>query len=149
MSQKTHKDHKENIEETFPKQCSLSDLVFKNKKEMRKHMRTHSYSYVQFKCEHGEFIGWDDIDIEVHSANLEIHLSTCEYYKCKLCDEIIWQFTDIKGHVLETHKTIYNYRSNGIQNIKPSRENKEIYDQKYHTFFSLFPELEDELKIIT
>ena len=28
--------------------------------------------------------------------NLEIHLKTCEYYKCELCDEIIWQFTDIK-----------------------------------------------------
>ena len=35
------------------------------------------------------------------------------------------------------------------RNIKPSRENAEKYDQKYHTFISLFPELEDEFEIIT
>ena len=166
---KKHKEQKQNIKETFPKQCSLCDLIFKSKKEMSKHVRTHSYSYVQFKCEHCEFIGGEEIDMEVHSAklhgdkfecgvcdyeatdleNLEIHLKTCEYYKCELCDEIIWQFTDIKGHVLAKHKSMYSYQSNGIRNIKPSRENKELYDQKFHTFISLFPELEGELKIIT
>ena len=51
---KKHEEKTENVEETFPKQCSLCNLVFKNKKEMSK----HSYSYVQFRCENCEFIGW-------------------------------------------------------------------------------------------
>ena len=54
---KKHKEKTENVEKTFPKQCSLCNLVFKNKKEMSKQIRTHSYLYVQFRCAHCEFIG--------------------------------------------------------------------------------------------
>ena len=85
----------------------------------------------------------DEIDMEVHSAkhhgdkfecglcdyeaadldNLEIHLSTCEYYKCDLCGEIIWQLPNIKQHILAKHMKIYSYQSKGIKNIKTSKEN--------------------------
>ena len=68
--------------------------------------------------------------------NLEIHLTTYEYYKCDLWEEIIWTFTDIKEHILAKHMKIYSYQSNGIRNIKPSRENKDIHNQKYHSFIS-------------
>jgi len=50
-----YKEKTENAEETFLKQCSLCNLVYKNKKEMSKQMRTHSYSYVQFRCTYCEF----------------------------------------------------------------------------------------------
>ena len=157
-----HKNPQDNTQDIFPKQCSLCDQNVNNKKEMKKHMRTHSYKWVQFQCEHCEFIGGEEIDMEVHTAklhgeniecglcdyeatdveNLEIHLTTCEYYKCGLCGEIIWQFTNIKGHILAKHEILKKYDTNGVTNIKPSRENPEIYERKYHSFVSLFPELE-------
>ena len=131
---------------------------------MAKHMRTHSYKFVQYQCEHSDFIGGEEIDMEVHIAklhgdkfecglceyeatdleNLEVHLTTCETYKCELCGEVILQFVDIKTHIMAKHKTLNRYDRNKIINTKPSRENKELYDRKYHSFTSLFPELELE-----
>jgi hypothetical protein len=136
---------------------------------MKQHMRTHSYKFVQFQCEFCEFIGGEEIDMEVHTAKLhgekiecglceyeakdigtlEIHLATCEYYECAVCGEKIWQFTDIKEHILANHKILSRYDSNGVKHIKQSRENAELYDKKFHKFFSLFPELENEIKTKT
>ena len=72
----------------------------KDKAHLKKHVRTHSYSLVQYQCDLCEFMGYDEIDMDVHAAKhhgdqhvcglcdyeaksldrLEIHLSTCEYY---------------------------------------------------------------------
>ena len=126
---------------------------------MKKHMRTHSYSLVQYKCDLCEFMGYDEIDMDVHAAkqhgdkfecgiceheaknieDLEIHLNTCEYYKCEECSEKILKFTSIKEHFLSKHGNSDYYRR-GVKNIKPSRENSEIYDQKFHYLSELFPE---------
>ena len=123
-------------------------------------MRTHSYSLVQFKCDLCDFMGYDDIDMDVHAAKyhddkcecglcgfeakdleeLDIHLTTCEYYICELCDEKIRQFTSIKDHFKTKHSDDKS-RSSGVRNIKPSRENSEIYDRKFHHITSLFPEI--------
>jgi uncharacterized Zn-finger protein len=45
---KKHSDQKESIENNFPQQCTLCDLIFNDKNQMKKHMRTHSYSNVQY-----------------------------------------------------------------------------------------------------
>ena len=37
---------------------------------MAKHMRTHSDKFVQYQCEHCDFIGGEEIDMEVHIAKL-------------------------------------------------------------------------------
>ena len=76
---------------------------------------------------------------------LEIHLSTCECYQCIVCDEKLWQFIKIKEH-FETKHSEFDNKKNGIKNIKPSRENSDIYDQKFHSLHSLFPELNDQQK---
>ena len=67
---KKHKDKIQISEDIFPKQCSVCDLLLNNKKEMAKHMRTHSYKFVQYQCEHCDFIGGEEIDMEVHIAKL-------------------------------------------------------------------------------
>ena len=144
----------------FPQQCSFCDVILNDKKQLKKHMRTHSYSLVQFKCDLCDFMGYDEIDMDVHAAkfhsdkcecglcgfeaknleDLEIHLTTCEYYTCEVCNEKIRQFTDIKVH-FETKHTDYSNNFSGVRNVKPSRENFDIYDKRFHHITSLFPEL--------
>ena len=72
--------------------------------------------------------------------DLEIHLSTCEFYKCEECSEKICQFTSIKEHFLSKHGNSDCYRQR-VWNIKPSSKNSEMYDRKFHYLMELFPEL--------
>ena len=76
------------------------------------------------------------------NEDLEIHLSTCEYYKCEKCSEKIWKFTSIKDHFLSKHGNSDFYRR-GVRNIKLSGENSEIYDQKFYSLVKLFPEFKN------
>ena len=86
----------------YPKECALCDIVLNSNKDMKKHMRTHSFNYVTFKCALCDFIGGEQIEMEIHNARLhseknecalcdfegtnletiDIHLSTCECYAC-------------------------------------------------------------------
>ena len=75
-------------------------------------------------------------------ATLEIHLLTCECYECVICEKRILKFTDIKTHFLNNHNTSENKR--GVFHAKPSRENHEAYETKFHSFVSLFPDLGDK-----
>ena len=53
------------------------------------------------------------------------------------------KIADIKMHFEEKHNTCKNsYYPNGVRHLKPSRENKDIYDTKFHSYSSLF--LEDQ-----
>ena len=157
---KKHKAQKEFQESNSSQQCNFCDVVFSDERQMKKHMRTHSYSLVQYKCDLCELMGNDEIDMDVHAAklhgdkfecglceheakdneDLEIHLSTCEYYKSEECSEQIWKLTSIKEHFLSKHWNSDCY-GQGVWNKKPSRENSEIYDQKFHKLRELFPEL--------
>ena len=144
----------------FPQQCGLCDLTLNDKQQFKIHMRTHSYSLVQFRCDLCDFMGYDETDMDVHAAKfhceksecglcgyeakdleeLEMHLTTCEYYVCEVCQERIRQFTSIKDHFKTKHEDYSNIRC-GVRNIKPSRENFDIYDKTFHHITSLFPEL--------
>ena len=42
----------------------------------------------------------------------------------------------------EKHKLSRNYDSPVVTHAKPSSENKDVYDQKYNTYISIFPELQ-------
>jgi hypothetical protein len=76
---------------------------------------------------------------------LDTHLRTCETYLCGICNENILQLPDIKMHFEEKHNTCYY--PNGVRHIKPSRENKEVYDTKFHSYSSIFSE--NQVKSIT
>ena len=116
------KKHKKVIEiddNGFSKRCSLCDNILANSKDMKKHMRTHSYKDAVYKCDLYDSIGGDQIEMEVHLAKLhgenfecglcentandletlDTHLGTYEIYKCKICGEQILKLTNIKTHV--------------------------------------------------
>ena len=69
--------------------------------------------------------------------DLDVHLTTCEYFKCDICKEKIWQFSKVKEHFISKHKSVDGTRQ-GIRNVKPSRDNSELYEEKFHTLISLF-----------
>ena len=121
---KKHKKEEEVDKYIYPKQCDLGDFICNNSKELRKHMRTHSYQYATYKCAMCEFVGGEEIDMEVHNAKkhsdkfecghcefegkdfetLDIHLTTCECSQCGLCEEKFKQVSNVKEHFGTKHK---------------------------------------------
>ena len=87
----------------FPKKCDLCDQDLENEKELKKHLKTHSYKEAKFQCEDCEFVGKTRETMNVHigryhtdqfecgiceknlgnSEGLETHLNTCEKYRCR------------------------------------------------------------------
>ena len=66
---KKHKSKNQTCENlNFPKSCDLCEEELKSRREMIKHMRTHSYKNVQYQCEKCDFCGGDDYTMEVHIA---------------------------------------------------------------------------------
>ena len=142
----------------FPQECTLCEIVLNNNKEMKRHMRTHSFTYVTFKCALCDFIGGEQIEMEIHDARLhseknecalcdfegkdletiDNHLSTCECYSCGLCENKFTQLTQVKEHFKNTHQESKQSSFYGVRHIKQSRKNKEVYDQKFHSISSLF-----------
>ena len=159
---KTHMARKHKSREdikSFPQQCTLCDEVLKDLKQQKTHMRMHSYKYVQYQYGTCDFTGGCDIDMEVHMGKvhgekfecglcdyeakdletLETHLLTCEIFKCNICKIKMLQFSQLKKHFLDNHKQSEQTRD--ITHIKPYRDIKEIYEEKTHSYVSLFPEL--------
>ena len=141
---KTHisKKHRDQIEingKDFPQQCRLCEKTLKDLRELKKHMRTHSYKNIQFKCNLCEFVGGDENEMEVHLAKvhgdkfecsicdyeakdletLETHLITCQFYICIICDKKMLKFTDIKTHFLDKQNISENSR--GVFHTKPNK----------------------------
>ena len=106
-----------------------------------------------------DFIGGEEIEMEIHTARkhgenyecalcdyesknletLDIHLKTCESYICEICYEKIQQLPNVKAHFEAKHdaKKHTGYPS-GVRHVKPSRDNSEVYDNKFHSYQSLF-----------
>ena len=57
-------------------------------------MRTHSYSLVQYKCDLRAFMGYDEIDMDVHAAKL--HNDKCER---ELCGFDVKNLEDLEIHI--------------------------------------------------
>ena len=154
---KSHKGRKHKAENSnFPRTCELCDFEFENIKEMRKHMLSHSYHRVEYKCEECDFYGTDDLAMEIHYRkthsdqlecglcdnafsdleSLELHLFTCECYLCKKCDTNFKTLSNIKNHISEQHEG----KSTRIFHIKQDRKNKEELSYVCHQSQDLFPE---------
>ena len=97
----------------------------------------------------------DDIGIEVHVGKdhgenfecglcefvakdleaLEIHLCTCEIYKCEKCADVFKHLSELKTHFVKYHeKEMYR----NAEHIKQNRDNKEVYDTRTYKFEDLF-----------
>ena len=106
-----------------PFDCEFCDKTFKNKEQLEKHLKTHSFKKV-FKCENCSFLGSNELCLNVHEGkehseeyecglcdfkagsleNLETHLHTCEIYTCcHYLDNNCRTVTDIKKHLKEKH----------------------------------------------
>ena len=77
-----------------------------------------------------------------YQGDLETHLLTCEFYDGEVCTERILQFSNIKEHLLTKDKEVNKYMF-GVDHIKPSRENSELYSKTFHSFIYLFHEFKD------
>jgi hypothetical protein len=91
-----------------------------------------NYSKLQTSWENFEFglCGYIAKDLET----LESHLRTYEIYECVICDIKILQLANIKTHFMISVKWMYRH-------IKQSIENIDVFDQQYHSYLSLFPEI--------
>ena len=154
---KKHKKEKDSDDIIFPKQWDLSDIILNNSKEMKNHLRTRSIKHAQLKCELCDFFGGEEIEMGIPTARkhgenyecylcdyeskdletLDLHLKTCESYTCEICDEKIPQLPNVKS-LFEAKHDAKNHTGypNAVRHVKPSRENSEVYDNKFQSIFA-------------
>ena len=77
---KTHvsRKHKQETAESFPQTCNFCETVFKNKKEMRVHLKKHSYNSIdikafKYKCSECDFLRENEPTMEVHVSRTHIN----------------------------------------------------------------------------
>ena len=125
---KTHisKKHKPTAESLdFPRSCHLCDKNLQSLKEYKIHIKTHSYRLIQYQCNMCSFSEYNEVGIEVHVGrehgenfecgmcefiaedleSLDLHLLTCEIYKCNKC-EIVFKTYKILSNTLLKMKHI-------------------------------------------
>ena len=114
-------------------------------------MKSHLYKEAKFQCEDCPFVGKNFETMEVHAGkahtdklecglcennfenmeNLNLHLQTCEIYRCRRCVKKENNISDIKLHVEKKHNDI---RSGAtiIDHLKISRIAKDEVTSKEH-----------------
>ena len=127
---------------------------------MKQHMKTHSYKKCEYKCEECDFCGTNKMTMEVHLGkmhsenfecglcdtvakdleSLELHLFTCETFKCECCGEKFKILSNLKSHIENDHQAETFIR---VQHAKLRRENKEEVSFKTLWKEDIFPESED------
>ena len=70
ISRKHKSENKKEENLDYPRSCELCEKEIKNIKEMKKHLKTHSFRYVQYKCNFCNYYADDDIGIAVHVGNI-------------------------------------------------------------------------------
>ena len=156
---KMHNTRMHTVANDFPKTCELCDYEIKNKSEMKKHLKCHTYKEVNFKCTECEFFCEKDLEIKVHIGNkhseqfecglcdsvnkdlesLNLHLTTCERYKCTCCDKFFANLTEVRSHIENKHLKDTKYLT--IMHIKQTRVDNEVIDEKEHCAQEIFTEL--------
>ena len=156
---KTHMKRKHTTfdSENFPIKCEFCEKEQKNNEEMKEHMITHSYKDRSansiFKCEECNFWGPNDLTMKVHykkshaenltcglcnfevneAEDLEMHLFTCEIFKCNRCDKIFKSLPEVKVHINDEYKKTTN-----IIHCKMNRNIPENVESVYHNSRELF-----------
>ena len=147
-----------NENDNYPMKCDLCEIRIKSKCDMRKHLKTHSYKAINYQCQEcGKFCE-NEFEMEVHIGrehleqyecgicgfetkdieNLNLHLTTCERYKCDHCAEKFATLTELKNH-LKTEQ-IRDVDTN-IFHIKQNRTNSDAIDKKSYLLGELFADL--------
>ena len=122
---------------------------------MKNHLKTHSCKLIQYQCSFCSYLAEDDLGIEAHvrkthegnfecclcdfaaenNESLDIHLNTCEIYKCSKCESILKTISELKEHCEKEHAS-EKYIS--ACHMKRNRENHEAFDSKYYSSKELF-----------
>ena len=123
-------------------------------KEIKQHIKQHSYKKVEYKCEECDFCGTNDASMEMHIGKvhsekiecglcdsvfddmngLELHLCTCEIYKCQCCAKFK-TLAQIKTHIVENHEPYSMVR---IKHQKLKRDNPEEVSSRTHWSNDIF-----------
>ena len=138
------------INENSSLKCELCDQEFEKQKDLRKHLKSHSYIEARFKCVDCDFVGESNETMEVHVGkehtntfecgicnfeaqsheDIEVHLFTCEIYKCYKCDCKERSINEIKKHTEKHHGSSGH---NKLHHMKMDRNNKnEVCDKVYY-----------------
>jgi hypothetical protein len=119
--------------------CHICLSVFEKFGLFVNHQRAR-HGIVESK-KHGEnyecaLCGYESKDLEFL---IFIHMKTCEIYICEICDEKIPHIPNVMAH-FEVKHNVSKHKGypNGVRHVKPSRENSEVYDNKFHSYQSLF-----------
>ena len=155
---KTHiaRKHTSYSENVVPIKCDLCGESFKNEKDFKDHMITHTYSkseFLKFKCYECDFWGPNSHTMKMHFRRLhcesiscgicsyeakdveelDMHTTTCERYKCNWCANSFNNIGDIKEHGIKAHEeknTLYHYYRMG--------ENDKFFAENMYTHKHLF-----------
>ena len=162
---KTHlkRNHSVANRDQVPVSCELCVVEFESKRELKAHMKSHTYisqndEDTEFKCTDCDFFGKCEWTMQIHfgknhnSGNiecglcdfqakdlecLEMHLKTCEIYECANCIKVFKHLSDIRKHMTDKE----NVDSCGLSNIfhvKIDRNNSSEASYKEYTQKELF-----------
>ena len=133
---KVHVKRKHTLPETesFPNNCEICNDTLKDKSEAKDHLRKHSYKTATYKCSDCDFVGENTYTMNVHVGkhhmdvlecglcdhtaktldDLELHLFTCETFKCLECGEKEKTLDRMKTHIKEFHEnaSFYHFKMN-------------------------------------
>ena len=118
------KKHTVVVETDDPKPCHLCDKQCKSSLDLKKHLITHTYKQATYKCDECDFVGQNEVTMEVHNGkhhsekfecglcdsemknleSLETHLNTCESFRCYRCLGRYKTLKEVKNHFPEVHK---------------------------------------------
>ena len=87
-------------------------------------MKSHSFKLVKYRCTECDFVGENDLTMDVHVGKyhaddfecgvcennlegLEVHLQTCEKFKCRLCEMMGKTLGELKKHTKERHRDAF------------------------------------------
>ena len=145
------KKHRSKAIEKYPIKCDLCNEQIENNVDLKKHMKKHSFVWVQFKCADCEFVGECELTMEVHnrkyhSENFECGiciLFTCEIYQCLKCDEVNRSLSILKKHALETHAEFVEEKT--CQTLK----NEQAYNKALPKLNNCYPDSQTLAQITT
>ena len=115
-----HTNLKEN---KYPQVCDFCDMQEYSSEGMKRHLKSHSFKKIIYKCEDCDFLAPNDLTLEVHAGrvhsgnfecglcdytgkNLEklyLHKKTCETYTCIRCDKTFKNQGDCAVHLKKEH----------------------------------------------
>ena len=151
---KTHKHKTEKEKLSFPRSCELCDKEIKCNRDLKMHMREHTCKTIQYQCTLCNFGAYHELEIDIHFGKehgenficglcdyrlndlqaLEMHLKTCEIFRCVKCGYVAINLHDIKLHFQTDHKGENNRR---VAHIKLTRESTEEIESKIHNLEDL------------